>query len=200
MGRNTTTFQAKGNNRTSKKTHKQRIRITPLTLAGLFPSRTFCGKISTNYVQKEIKKFVETKNFIAKKVLAHNQMLNLDVDGRPMSAIMLAISRGRSTELDRIGFDDIKSTTSDFIKNLDMSFNVWKDEKAFGKIHPLASLSYEEERIISFLHNNGPHSIMNIATALNMNLEDCRKVVRILHEVKFVLYSFDSEKYDVVDQ
>ncbi len=154
----------------------------------------------TNYVQKEIKKFVETKNFIAKKVLAHNQMLNLDVDGRPMSAIMLAISRGRSTELDRIGFDDIKSTTSDFIKNLDMSFNVWKDEKAFGKIHPLASLSYEEERIISFLHNNGPHSIMDIATTLNMNLEDCRKVVRILHEVKFVLYSFDSEKYDVVDQ
>ena len=157
-------------------------------------------KKSINYVQKEIKKFVETKNFIAKKILTHNQMLNLDVDGRPMSAIMLAISRGRSTELDRIGFDNIKSTTSDFIKNLDMSFNVWKDEKAFGKIHPLASLSYEEERIISFLHNNGPHSIPDITTALNMNLEDCRKVVRILHEVKFVLYSFDSEKYDVVDQ
>ncbi len=149
------------------------------------------------HVRNEIKKFAETKNFLSKNILGHNNMLNLDIDGKPLSAITLTISRRRSDDSEKIELDKIKSTTQDLVENLDTAFRVWEDRLAFGKIHPLATLSYDEERLLVLLYKNGPQNITDICNEIKINNDEAAKLIRSLL-YKNAIYIYDSERYDAV--
>lgn len=149
------------------------------------------------HVRNEIKKFAETKSYLSQNILGHNNMLNLDIDGKPLSAITLAISRGRSDGSQKIEFDKITSTTQDFVDNLDTAFRVWEDRLSYGKIHPLATLSYDEERLIVLLHKNGPQNITDICGELKFNNDEATKLIRSLLN-KNAIYIYDSERYAAV--
>lgn len=173
--------------------------VTKFLIAAQMNSPTISQDVvekSIEHSRMELKKLVETKETLT-KMIGHNQFLDLGIDGKPLSILNLAVSRGRSIIGKSITFDDNKKTTTDFVKNLEHVSHIWFDELAIGKIHPLSTLGYDEQRVLAFLHNNGPHTILEVSTNLKMDYDDCFKNLKSLL-YKHAIFEHSDGKYDAV--
>jgi hypothetical protein len=150
------------------------------------------------HVRKELKKFVDTKTHLATKLLGHEKMLDLDFNGKPTSILNLAVSQQRISNTDIVDKNKVISATKDYVKNLDIVFRVWDDRTAGGKIHPLARLSFDEEKVLVFLHKYGPHTFEEICKATELSHDRGRKVIDDLYNMKNAIYMHSKNKYDAI--
>ena len=151
-----------------------------------------------NYTRKEISEFVDTKTQLSTELLGHDKMLDLNFNGKPTSILNLAISQQRISNTDTVDMDKIKSTTKDYIKNLNIVFRVWDDRTAGGKINPLATLNYDEEKVLVFLHRHGPHTFEEICKATKLGHEKGRKTINYLYNIVNAIYLYSEDRYGAV--
>ena len=150
------------------------------------------------HARNEIKKFVDTKSHLATQLLGHDKMLDLDFNGKPTSILNLAISQQRVSNTDIVDKSKVISSTKEYIKNLDIVFRVWEDRTAEGRIHPLASLNFDEEKVLVFLHRNGPHTFEEICKATDLSHDKCKEVIDYLYHKKNAIYLHSKNKYGAV--
>ena len=96
-----------------------------------------------------------------------------------------------------ISLEDVKHATSDYKKNLEYVIHVWEGELLSSKIPRLATLNFEERKVLKFLIEKGPSTIMEIATNLKTNSYECEKIIRSL-DLKKAIYMHDSQRYGTV--
>lgn len=147
--------------------------------------------------RSKLEKFVDTKDYLAKNILGHEQLFDLGQSGKPSSIINMTLSRGRSQSIESVSIDDINKASNDFIANMDTTFRIWEDNLAYGKIHPSSTLSYEEEKILVLLHSKGPHNEVEICKILNISRDDCIRIIRSLTR-KNTIFQYDQERYGAV--
>ena len=177
------------------------LKMTQFIVAAHMNSPSIEQKIydeSLSHARNAIKKFVDTKSHLATQLLGHDKMLNLDFDGKPTSILNLAISQQRISNSDIVDKNRVISATREYIKNLDIVFRVWDDRTAGGKIHPLASLNFDEEKVLVFLHKNGPHTFEDICKATDLSHDRGKKIIDYLHNKKNAIYMYSEDKYAAV--
>jgi len=177
------------------------LKMTQFIVASQMNSPSIEQKIydeALSYTRKAIKEFADTKTHLASQLLGHDKLFDLDFNGKPTSILNLAISQQRGLGSDKVNKNNIASATDEYIKNLDIVFRVWDDRTAGGKIHPLASLSFDEEKILVFLHKNGPHTFEDICKATDLSHDRAKKVIDYLHNRKCAIYLHSESEYGAV--
>ena len=154
---------------------------------------------SLTHARNEIKKFIDTKSHLTTHLLGYDKMFNLDYNGKPSSILNLAISQQRVTNSGTVNKEKIVSSTNEYIKNLNLVFKIWGDRTAEGKIHPLASLSLNEEKVLVFLHRYGPHTFNEICKATELSIEKCNKAIEYLYK-EGAIYMYSQNQYAAVPQ
>lgn len=143
----------------------------------------------------ELQALAETKEYLT-RATGHNQFLDLGVNGKPLSILNLAISRGRSNALKSITIENSHETTADYISNLDHIFDVWY-ELGVGKMNRLTTLSYNEQKIWAFLDNYEPHTAHEISHKLKIDYDECIKIINSLSYKGAVFVDIDGKYHPI---
>jgi len=148
-----------------------------------------------SFVQSEIRQVVEDEEFLENEILGYKRFLDIGINGKPLSVINLGLSSGRTVGNMQVSFENIQSSTDDFILNLENLFAIWRDELHYGTIDPLSSLSHDERKIITFILKNGPQTISELNINLEFSTFQCMRIIQSLLN-KAVLYMSSDDKYD----
>lgn len=112
---------------------------------------------SLDYLRKEILTFTSEYD-VLRSELGKGRILDLNMTGKPLSLLHLALSNGRSTTKAQVDLDTVKRAFALFKDNADNTMRVWEDIHLESGKYNLSVLAPEERKIIGFIVRNGPSS------------------------------------------
>lgn len=149
-------------------------------------------KKSLEYSREELLKKIKTDEILG-KIAGNNQLLDLGVRGRPLSILNLALSYGRGDLNNSISLDNVKNTTKLYMDNIGHITDVW-DDLMVDTITPLSSLNNDERRVLAFLIDKGPSTILECTNNFKTKYEESSRIIVSLYN-KHVIYQHDADRY-----
>ncbi|MGI0072744.1 MAG: hypothetical protein ACREA3_02895 [Nitrosotalea sp.] len=149
-------------------------------------------KKSLEYSREELLRKIRTDE-ILNKLSGSNQLLDLGIRGRPLSILNLAVSYERGDLNNLISLDRVKDSTKLYLNNINHITDVWQD-LIVDKITPLSSLSNDERRVLAFLIDKGPSTILDGINNFKMKYDEFSRIIVSLYN-KHAIYQYDEERY-----
>lgn len=114
-----------------------------------------------DYLQKKLDGFsYEHRSF--RSEMGKGGILDLDIHGKPLSILHLALSNCRSNLEVETTPDAIDNALKIFEENMDNMLVVWQQAFPREGKHDLSWASPEQRRIFGFIYKNGPSSLQQV--------------------------------------
>jgi len=152
-------------------------------------------KEGIKYSENTLHKKIKTNEFML-KLTGKNQLIDLDMDGKPLSILNLTSSYGRSGLRDIVSLEDVKNVTDSYLNNLEYVVETW-NERLENPIPVQAGLNERQKQAYDYFANHDGSTIAEGVDNLKISYDEFAKTVQELNDKGLIFRSVD-DRYKVV--